>query len=281
MITRAAAMAVLAVSVGACSYYDGEKWVNTGHAQQDGKTYWEVDATYQGTSSREFHAGLNVPGALRIEARDYGSTHDGARAVALRYGRQVDSRTQYGLKLGYSEDTSAGEITVGAIGTEAITGEFQSYYSYDVTVEARRYISQAEERELGAWRPFIAGEVGVAYVEEIDATFRSTGFDNLGLDGFPLNADDTAVTTIRTPFYDDSVVPTLALKGGVSYALAPDFSIEVEAGVRYDGRLNEADQPESDSFPPGAGLVTLGLQEINDTGVRITYPVTLRGRYRF
>ena len=277
---RSLAVAALGLGLAGCSYlpdfgrgdhppaHPGHHAAGYGQAAAPAKparnVILDLEATHEGKSSSDYHGGLVVPGALVIENRDFGDTHENARRIALRGSTSLSAKTEVFGGVSYTTADSRGPIQVGAIGVDTIHAEFGDYERLGLEIGARRYIDGATHPGLYSrvLRGFVSGSVGVAKVEAMDATFTSAGFPNL---------DPTLPTAIPANFYDESYVGTAFVGGGFQYGITPRAAIEFETGVRYDTQLNDDDTT----------LGALSLQSINDTDGRVVVPVTVRGRLRF
>jgi hypothetical protein len=110
----------------------------------------------------------------------------------------------------------------------------------------------------GAFKPYIAGRVGAAFVNDIRASFSVPALD--------INA---ALNNV--PFYDSTTVLTGGIDLGVSYDVSDNFSLQVETGIRFAGGLDGND----------ANIGGLGLASINEEGSRTVIPVSVRARWVF
>lgn len=223
----------------------------------------ELEIGHEAKSSSEFHGGQNIPGALTVEARDFGDTHESGLRVALRGSKRLNPRTEVSAAVSYTQLDSAGVITVGAVGVDPITAEFDDYTKTAIEVGVRRYVGDTgQPLQSRALRPFVGATVGLAQIDAMSATFESAGFPGLGL---------SLPTTIQSDFYDDSIVPTVGVQAGLDWQVTPNAAIEVETGLRWDAAPDDDD----------ATLSTLGLDGINDTAGRVVIPVAIRGRLTF
>lgn len=268
---RAIAALTAALAVSACSapfFGDRDAAPRAERAEGPRPLFpiaFELEAGYEPAYDSDFHNGVDIPGALTVEARDFGDTHDAGYRVALRGSTAVNETTEVGVAVSYSAAQSRGPISVGAVGLEPIQAEFGDYKKIGLEANARRYFNVQNSGRLRspALLPFVTASAGVAHVEAIDATFTSAGFPNLGVSGLG--------ETVETGFYGDSIVPTVFAGVGVNVRVAPTVAIEVETGLRYDGRAEEEDEV----------LSALQLEDLNNTEGRFSTPVIVRLRAAF
>jgi hypothetical protein len=207
-----------------------------------------------------------------VENSASGDLHEGGSGVVLGLPTSVQSRSfddvykrgfRFGAGLGYgvAENVEViGNVTFGRqeaellqVGTVAglvLNGLFTDYK--DVTVEGGLRL------HLGAGNP-IAPYVnlvgGFRRVEAIPATF---------------SVPAAGVVLADTPFYDASTVGLFGGDFGLGFNLGPNVSLGVEAGLRWQGKLNELE-----------GLAGTGLENLNDVGSRWTLPVSAALTFRF
>ncbi len=233
---------------------------------------WSVEGevALEAGSSSTFHRGEVIAGALTVEGRDFGDTHDAGARVALRAGRSIGPNTDLVVGVSHASLSSSGPVQVGAVGLDPIMAEFDDYKKTSIDIGVRRYLGPDRAGlRSGALRGFVGASAGVARIDEIDAVFSSgvvgdagTGFGRLGT-GLP--------NVIAAEFYDDTWTGTAAVTAGLEMKLTRSASLEFETGVQIDGGPDEDDTT----------LPALGLAQINDSGTRVTIPVALRGKFRF
>lgn len=208
----------------------------------------------------------NLPAAaaeLRIGSRSFDDIYGEAAAVELEgaYGLGGD-REVFGAVRYVTADE--GTVQVGTAFVPALSaslpvfGTFGEYESTSIEAGLRQYFG------AGAIRPFVAGRAGVAFVDEIRASFRVPVPAGVGAE-----PNDIALTNV--PFYGESTTVTAGFDVGLSYDVSDRFSLIAETGIRYQGDLDGDD----------AGIGPLGLGSINEEGARFSAPVTLKARYAF
>lgn len=197
-----------------------------------------------------------VDAELRIGARGHDRIYDLAGTVGLEFAYAPSDSTEF---FGQVRRTEAddGRVQVGgayvpALATELpVYGTFEDYSALSAEVGYRMYFGTA-----GTARPFVGARIGATRVDEIRATFE---------------IPDAAITIANAPFYDSGWVASGGLDVGVIFPIGETFSMTLASGVRYT-----ADPKDDDSAIGGLGLAT-----INDTGSRVSVPVTLSARWDF
>ena len=197
-----------------------------------------------------------VDAELRIGARGHDRIYDLANSYGLEFAYAFDERREL---FGQLRQTRAGRgnVQVGgafvpALDTELpVYGSFGAYEALSAEVGYRHYFGTA-----GAARPFVGARLGATRTDAIAATFE---------------IPDAGITIADAPFYDSGWSATGGLDVGVLVPAGETFSITLASGVRY-----VADLKDDDSAIGG-----LGLAGINDTGSRLSVPVTLSARWDF
>ncbi|WP_371397131.1 hypothetical protein [Fretibacter rubidus] len=126
-----------------------------------------------------------------------------------------------------------------------LVGQLSDYRAHGVEFGLRQYAPNPRY----VVHPFIEGRVGGAYV-----------------DGVSL---DQGVS--RTALFNSGWVPTGAVVVGFEAPTSNRFTVGMETGIRYQGRLGATPQPLSRDVTGAARA----------SGSLISVPVVLRGRYRF
>ncbi len=153
-------------------------------------------------------------------------------------------------------------LTLGSVGADAITADFDDLETYGVEIGMRKYFHNKTFAHLlsPAVSPYVGANIGVKHVESTGAVLSSAGFASIGQPAI-----------INTEWYSDSVVPTGQLTIGAEYRANSNFSIGLETGIRYTGNLKAGD----------ATLTGIGWEEARGKARNISIPVTLRGRFKF
>ncbi|MCX7556908.1 hypothetical protein OS187_08770 [Xanthomonadaceae bacterium JHOS43] len=197
-----------------------------------------------------------VDAELRIQSRDHDEIFGTATSVGLELGYGLSDRGEVFLQ---ARETSAGDgrVRVGAAFVPALNteldvfGRFSGYDAYTWEVGYRHFFG-----DTGKVRPFVAARLGATETDVITATFE---------------IPDAAITIPNAPFYDKGWAVSGGLDAGVLFPFTKRFSMTFTAGLNYIGDLSDDD----------SAIAGLGLATINDTGSRVSMPVTLTGRWDF
>ncbi|MBK5912498.1 hypothetical protein CCR85_13475 [Rhodothalassium salexigens] len=193
---------------------------------------------------------------LDIEARGYDDIYDTVFNIGGEIGYYLTGSAELLTRVTYI-DSDGGAAQVGGAVVPAldttlpVAGEFDDYNALTVEIGAR-YTFYPRSR----LKPFFGGTVGVAFVDDIRATFRIPDADIL--------IDDV-------PFYDNTTAFTASAQTGLALALTPSIDLIGEVGVRYLGDLDGDD----------SAIGGLGLASINDGGRRWSIPLGARLQFRF
>ncbi len=204
-----------------------------------------------------------APAELRIQSRSFDDIYGEALTYSFEAAYGLGSNREALIAIRRVE-ADEGSVQVGTAFVPALSAElpvfgtFGEYKSTAIEVGLRQYFGEA------ALRPYVAGRVGVAQIDEIDASFTVPVPDGVGAE-----PNDIALSNVA--FYGESTTYTLGLDVGVSYDVGERFSLAVETGLRYQGELDGDD----------SAIGGLGLASINDEGSRWSAPVTVRASYRF
>jgi hypothetical protein len=231
---------------------------------------------FEGKSSSEFHTGGFATDVFLAESRDWNDSHDNANRVALRGGYALNSKTEIGASVSYTQANSSGAVTIGNAGPAPagttnfpLTAEFGDFEKLGLELDARRYMGQTGGLRSPILRPFVGATLGVSRVTEMDVTLRSAGLPNIA-------PASTFTNPTTVGFYDESWVPTAGINAGVQVQFNRFAALEFETGLRYDGELEQNDTALR-TLTDGVSSAAV----LNDTGSRVVLPVTLRGRINF
>jgi hypothetical protein len=139
---------------------------------------------------------------------------------------------------------------MGDLGVSRLFGQYDDYQSWGVDFGVRRYTG------LGALlRAYVDGSFGFASIDEIDVE---------------LVAPQANFAGHATDFYDQTFAFALGGNGGVIWQATDQVGLFAQLGLRYTTGLSEIDDLEG-----------TGLETINDSSARWTFPFVLGTRMRF
>jgi len=173
---------------------------------------------------------------------------DGFRfKVGGSYG--LDYNNEAFLTFGYGR-LNATERIVGSIGGYPLYARFSNARSFDIEGGYRYYFLPE-----GPLRTYVAGTVGLRFMEEVNATLRVV---------------EIGLTLSDREYYDSSILFVFGGDAGIIRDLNERFAIGGELGLRF--------QPK-----PGPEVLELGtgFESINDTGSRWSIPLNVFLTYRF
>jgi len=201
---------------------------------------------------------------LRIESRSYDDIYGNATTYGFegRYGLEGD-REVFGEVRRTEADGS--RVQVGTAFVPALTatlpvnGTFEDFKSTTVEAGVRQYFGS------GKVRPYVAARAGVAFVDEIRASFQVPVPNGVG------TGEPNDININNVPFYDDSTTVSAGLDVGASWQVAERLSVNAEVGIRYRGDLDGND----------AAIGGLGLASINNDSAAFSVPVSVKVSYAF
>jgi len=197
-----------------------------------------------------------VSAELRIRSRSHEQIYDLANGYGVEFGYGLSDRAEVFGQVRYTE-AGQGTVLVGgalvpALATELpVYGTFSGYKALTVEGGYRHYFMAP-----GAARPFLAGRLGATQTDGIRATF---------------DIPAAAITIPDAPFTEKKWAVSAGVDVGVLIPVGERFSITAQAGVRY------VDDLEGDDSAIGG----LGLGSINDTGKRVSVPLSVAMRFDF
>jgi hypothetical protein len=192
------------------------------------------------------------------------------------YNRVYDQAIRFGVDLNYGLNESSevfgsvnhvrsggGNLQVGnavvtttiaggpAVGTALpIEARFGRYKSTNVEAGYRRYFGSSSLQPYGAVR------AGIGFANKINASFA-------------IPAAAIAINNAR--FYKSSTTFSGGLDLGLSYNVGENAALQLETGLRYSSKLRSDDRD----------IAALGLASINNSGDRLSVPLTLKLRLGF
>lgn len=196
-----------------------------------------------------------VSAELRIEPRSYDDIYGEAfnLGVEATYGVSADAEA-FGSVRYVKQDE--GTVQVGGAFVPALTttlpvfGTFGDVETWVVEAGYRQYFGS------GNVRPYVAGRLGAAFTDDVNATFEIPDADILIAD---------------VPFYSGTTSLTAGVDLGVSWRVSDAVTLQAETGYRFVGELDGDD----------SAIGGLGLASINDVGDRTYVPLTVRAKFAF
>ncbi|MEY2525648.1 MAG: hypothetical protein QOE73_419 [Verrucomicrobiota bacterium] len=222
-----------------------------------------TDFDYQGTDFFNGARALAFGGAvlLDINSHTYDSVYNtNFYRIQGEFGyvlsRHLEVFGMFKYSHADSEITSGSTATVDLKGpvTFVLTDHWGDYSAWGGELGLRYFFLPKEAR----FRPYVSISGGATAVDDIHL----------------LVVDDTGSTAFDGALYDSSVVGTVALLVGVEVAVSCHFSVGVDAGVRYETKL---DGNDSDLIDQGYSTIS----NVNNAGDRLYCPVTVYGKFRF
>lgn len=197
-----------------------------------------------------------VSAELRIRSRDHDEIYGSARSLGLEFGYGLSERSEIFGQVRFTR-ADEGSVQVGGAFVPALSttlpvrGTFGDYDALTVEAGYRHYFS-----DLGPTRPFVAGRIGATRTDAIRATFE---------------IPDAAITIANVPFTEDTWSASAGVDLGLLIPIGERFGLVAQTGVRYVADLDGDD----------SAIGGLGLSSINDTGKRVSYPVSIGLRMDF
>lgn len=197
-----------------------------------------------------------VSAELRIRSRSHDDIYGSASSYGLEFSYGLSGNSEVFGQLRYTE-SDEGTVQVGGAFVPAlsttlpINGTFSDYKALTVEGGYRYFFG-----DLGSTRPFVAGRLGATRTDDIRATFE---------------IPDAEILIADVPFTDKKWSASAGVDVGVLFPVGEKGSIIAQTGIRYT-----ADLEGNDSAIGG-----LGLGSINDTGKRVSYPISVGFRYDF
>ncbi|AXK71182.1 hypothetical protein DWG18_02030 [Lysobacter sp. TY2-98] len=197
-----------------------------------------------------------VAAQLRIGSRSHARVYDMATVGGLSVARAVSDRLEWFGDIRQTR-ASRGRLQVGDAFVPALNtalpvyGGFSAYKATSIEGGARWYFMEA-----GAARPYVAARLGATRTDDIKATFE---------------IPDAGITIPDAPFYSSNWAVSAGVDLGVSVPVSARGSFVAETGIRYVDSLDGDD----------SAIGPLGLASINDTGRRVSVPLTVALRWDF
>lgn len=197
-----------------------------------------------------------VSAELQIRSRSHDDIYGRANVYGLEFSYGLNDRSEVFGQLRRTE-ADRGTVQVGGAFVPALSttlpvfGTFSDYDAMSLEGGYRYYFGQS-----GKTRPFVAGRVGATQTDDIRATF---------------SIPDAAIEITNVPFTDKTWSASLGVDVGVLVPVGDNASFTAQTGLRYVDGLDGDD----------SAIGGLGLGSINDTGERLSIPLSVTFRYDF
>ena len=273
---RIVLLSATAIALSGCSLLGGQSSNHSGASYgHNSGTYQTQQTVNRGQKLSRFNieggAGVELMGGADfLDADDAiaagGFTpNDVSMKTAYKTGTRYDVGASYAinpnLKLtatGYQNKHKGKRILVDTdAGGNQYAGTPSDYKATGLEAGLRQYALPVKAPLVKSIRPYIEGRVGAAKVDDItleDSTFAGAALPDVQI-------------------YDGGWVPTGAGLIGVETSVFNRFTMGVETGIRYTGKL---DGVSAGAFSPGGGS-----EGANSGSDKWSVPVMLRGRFRF
>ena len=207
---------------------------------------WSVsfDLGAQAALSGDLHGGgagrvLGLP--TQVEARSYGDVYGTgfywAAGLGYRIGQTGEVRVQ-----GSYTGNPAERLQVGTVAGLPLFALFDDYKAFAMDFGYRQYFGTAMAR------PYVGASGGFVRVDAIQSEF---------------SVPAAGVVLPNVNMYDDSLVPSFGIGGGVQFNLSERFAVQGGVEFKWHGDLTDLD-----------GLAGTGLESINDECARWSVPIT-------
>ena len=218
----------------------------------------------EGTRSATLFVGTGISLAGDVSNEGVG-TIDGKpsviveQALSNHFSDALRLRFTGSLGLDYNKEAFATLAYGKYNGTERIIGSVSGYPllerlsnadAFDIEGGMRYYL-----KPEGPIRTYVAGAVGVRFLQATDATFRVV---------------EVGLTLPNLPYFKSSTLLIFGGDAGVSYDVSDKAAVGIELGLRYQGK-------------PGAEPLFADpkLKDVNDTGSRWSLPLSAFLTVRF
>jgi hypothetical protein len=164
-------------------------------------------------------------------------------SLGLDYNKEAYATLAYGKFNGT-------ERIIGSVSGYPLLARLSNTDAFDIEGGLRYYL-----RPEGPIRTYVAGAIGLRFLQATNATFRVPG---------------VGLTLADQPYFNGSTLLIFGGDAGVSYDVSDRTALGIELGLRYQGK-------------PGVAplFADPNLQGVNDTGSRWSLPMSAFLRVRF
>lgn len=228
-------------------------WPSTAEAQglENTRSVWVSVGTGFGLGGNvitEAVGTINGRPSVFVE-QSYGNHFSDALRVRVTGNVGLDYNKEAFATFAYNKMNATERVT-GSVGGYPLYTRFGNTSALDLEGGVRYYF-----RPEGPTRTYVAGVAGVRFHEEVTATIRVLEV------GLALNGLD---------YFEKSTLFIVGGDTGISRDLSDTIAIGAEIGLRY--------QPKPSPAPILSGT---GLEGINDTGSRVSLPISAFLTWRF
>lgn len=164
-------------------------------------------------------------------------------SMGLDYNKEAFATFAYGKYNGT-------ERIVGSVSGFPLRARLSNADAFDIEGGLRYYL-----RPEGPLRTYVAGAVGLRFLQATDVTFRVV---------------EVGLTLADRPYFEGSTLFIFGGDAGISYDMSSKTALGIELGLRRQGK------------PSAAPLFAdPGLQGVNDTGSRWSLPISAFATVRF
>jgi hypothetical protein len=172
-------------------------------------------------------------------------------ALRLRFtgSKGLDYNKEAFATLAYGKFNGTERI-VGSVSGFPLLARLSNTNAFDIEGGLRYYL-----RPEGPLRTYVAGALGLRFLQATDATFRVV---------------EVGLTLANLPYFEGSTLLIFGGDAGVSYDISDKTALGIELGLRHQGK-------------PGAEPLFADpkLQGVNDTGGRWSLPISAFMSVRF
>jgi hypothetical protein len=191
---------------------------------------------------------INSTPTIFVE-QSYGNHFSDALRVRVMGGLGLDYNKEAFATFAYNKVNATERIT-GSVGGYPLYTRFGNTSAIDLEGGVRYYI-----RPEGPTRTYVAGVAGIRFHEEVQATLRVV---------------EVGLTLTDIDYFESSTLFIFGADTGIVRDLSDTIAIGAEIGLRF--------QPKPSPAPVLPGT---GLEAINDTGSRMSLPISAFLTWRF
>jgi hypothetical protein len=149
------------------------------------------------------------------------------------------------------QSADADLVRLGDIGPSSLYTQYSDYKTFGLDLGYRRYVPLQKSRI----RVYGEVTVGAAFISRINAQFA---------------APTSNLIFTSSDFYDRTAAFTWGINSGLLFPVSDRIDINAQLGLRHVSGLSQVDQ-----------FAGTGLETINDSTGRLTFPIVVGLRFRF